>query len=115
MLRLTALLCGLMLTANTLHAENWPNWRGPLNNGISTEKNVPLEWSATENVAWKAPLPGPGGINSRRLGRPHLSDINGQFGGRQRCLPDRAQYTRQRTLASQTRQRNQQSTRRRRK
>jgi len=61
MLRLTALLCGLMLTANTLHAENWPNWRGPLNNGISTEKNVPLEWSATENVAWKAPLPGPAG------------------------------------------------------
>ena len=42
-------------------AENWPNWRGPLNNGISTETNLPTTWSATENVAWKVDLPGSGG------------------------------------------------------
>ena len=42
-------------------ADNWPNWRGPKNDGISHEKNVPVKWSATEHVAWKTPLPGPAG------------------------------------------------------
>ena len=38
-------------------AENWPQWRGPALNGISAEKNLPVRWSKTENVAWKLPLP----------------------------------------------------------
>jgi outer membrane protein assembly factor BamB len=37
--------------------ENWPQWRGPSRNGISTEKNLPLKWSQTENVAWKLAMP----------------------------------------------------------
>jgi len=61
MLRLIACLCGLLLTANVTVAENWPNWRGPLNNGVSTEENVPVEWSEEDNVAWKVDLPGPAG------------------------------------------------------
>src|ERR687897_1063185 len=35
----------------------WPHWRGPSMDGVSTEKNLPTTWSATENVAWKLPLP----------------------------------------------------------
>jgi outer membrane protein assembly factor BamB len=38
-------------------AENWPQWRGPLLNGLSTETNLPARWSKTENVAWKLALP----------------------------------------------------------
>ena len=38
-------------------ADNWPQWRGPLQNGVSREANLPLRWSPTENVAWKLPLP----------------------------------------------------------
>ena len=38
-------------------ADNWPQWRGPLMNGVSREANLPLRWSPTENVAWKLPLP----------------------------------------------------------
>ena len=38
-------------------AENWPHWRGPSANGVSAETNLPVSWSATENVAWKLPLP----------------------------------------------------------
>jgi outer membrane protein assembly factor BamB len=38
-------------------AENWPLWRGPHDNGISQEKNLPVEWSETKNIAWKLPLP----------------------------------------------------------
>ncbi len=41
-------------------AEDWPGWRGPRLDGTSAEKNLPLRWSATENVAWKTPLPGVG-------------------------------------------------------
>jgi outer membrane protein assembly factor BamB len=40
--------------------ENWPAWRGPRGDGTSLEKNVPVEWSATENVLWKVPIPGKG-------------------------------------------------------
>ncbi|MDB6053962.1 MAG: Serine/threonine protein kinase [Verrucomicrobiales bacterium] len=38
-------------------AENWPSWRGPSENNISQEKNIPLTWSQTENVAWHVSLP----------------------------------------------------------
>ena len=39
-------------------AADWPQFRGPLGNGISTEKNLPIQWSETKNVAWKQDLPG---------------------------------------------------------
>jgi hypothetical protein len=39
---------------------NWPQWRGPAGQGISPEQDLPAEWSATENVAWKTPIPGRG-------------------------------------------------------
>lgn len=44
-----------------LQAENWPSWRGPLGNGISTETDLATSWSTTENVAWRVPLPGQAG------------------------------------------------------
>jgi len=40
--------------------QSWPQWRGPDNNGISKAKNLPTEWSADKNVAWKLALPGKG-------------------------------------------------------
>ena len=30
---------------------------GPSLNGVSAEKNLPVRWSKTENVAWKLALP----------------------------------------------------------
>ncbi len=41
-----------------LRAENWPQFRGPTGQGISSEKGLPLQWNATENVAWKTEIPG---------------------------------------------------------
>jgi outer membrane protein assembly factor BamB len=38
-------------------ADNWPQWRGPFLNGISSEKNLPTHWSTEENVTWKIALP----------------------------------------------------------
>jgi outer membrane protein assembly factor BamB len=47
--------------AATLSAENWPQWRGPALNGVSTEKGLPLKWNEHENIAWKLPMPGRSG------------------------------------------------------
>lgn len=41
-------------------AGEWPSWRGPAGDGVSTETSVPLRWSAGENIAWKTPIPGKG-------------------------------------------------------
>ena len=51
-----SLLTLLSLGSSAL-AENWPQWRGPQLNGISGEKNLPVKWSTTENIAWKLPMP----------------------------------------------------------
>ena len=45
----------------TVSAENWPAWRGPAMNGISTEAGLPIKWSTEENIAWKLPMPGRSG------------------------------------------------------
>lgn len=60
---LRAVVCGLMLACGSSfsQAENWPQWRGPDSNGISGETGIATTWSRTENVAWRLPLPGPGG------------------------------------------------------
>lgn len=41
-------------------AENWPQWRGPGGQGISTETQLPTEWQPDRNIAWKVALPGTG-------------------------------------------------------
>jgi outer membrane protein assembly factor BamB len=50
------LLCLAVVTL----AEDWPGWRGPASQGVSTELGLPVHWSATESVAWKVPLEGAG-------------------------------------------------------
>jgi outer membrane protein assembly factor BamB len=41
-------------------AEEWPGWRGPRGDGTSFEKYVPIHWSKTDNIVWKADVPGKG-------------------------------------------------------
>jgi len=54
-------VCLLTLSAAlSAMAVNWPSWRGPEGTGVSSEQNLPLKWSADENVRWHVPLPGPG-------------------------------------------------------
>ena len=51
------LLVVSILTANSF-ADNWQQWRGTHNDGISTETEAPIQWSQTENIKWRLPLPG---------------------------------------------------------
>jgi outer membrane protein assembly factor BamB len=39
--------------------DNWPYWRGPAADGMAAG-DAPLQWSDTQNVKWKADIPGRG-------------------------------------------------------
>jgi outer membrane protein assembly factor BamB len=56
---MTALACSLLLVVSSQADESWPEFRGPTRQGHATGP-VPLHWSATSNVVWKAPVPGQG-------------------------------------------------------
>ncbi len=55
-------LLAFLLTLATMvgRAEDWPQFRGPTGQGHSTERELPLEWSESRNVRWKAPVAGRG-------------------------------------------------------
>jgi outer membrane protein assembly factor BamB len=48
------------MAAAQVSPDDWPQFRGPGGLGVSAAKGLPTTWSATENVVWKAALPGPG-------------------------------------------------------
>jgi outer membrane protein assembly factor BamB len=50
----------LLLAVASLRADNWPAWRGPNADGHCAERDLPLKWSAEENVLWKVDLPDKG-------------------------------------------------------
>ena len=42
-------------------ATDWPEWRGPTRDGIAAPGQAPpAEWNETNNVLWKAQIPGAG-------------------------------------------------------
>jgi outer membrane protein assembly factor BamB len=47
----------LLGTIAAPRAENWPQWRGPSLDGVSSEKNLPVHWSKTESITWKLAMP----------------------------------------------------------
>ena len=58
MLKLILIL--LLAACGSVAAADWPQWRGPNGTGATNETNLPVRWSATENVAWKTPVGGLG-------------------------------------------------------
>ncbi len=61
MLMRMILAVGICLSAQWAQADNWSQWRGPHGNGVSDETSIATKWSKTENILWRAPLPGQGG------------------------------------------------------
>jgi outer membrane protein assembly factor BamB len=49
-------------------AGDWPQFRGPGGTGVADDTGLPVHWGATENVRWKADLPG------RGLSNPIIAD-----------------------------------------
>ncbi len=56
---MTVCLVGL-LSSSAAVAADWPQFRGPLGTGVSTETTAPLQWDAETNIRWRAELPAPG-------------------------------------------------------
>jgi len=54
------LACLLFTVSASLLAEDWPEFRGPTGQGISSEKNLPTEWGPEKNIKWKTAIPGQG-------------------------------------------------------
>src|SRR3569623_1005296 len=50
----------LIVASATCRAEDWPRWRGPEGNAVSSESPLPVDWGPTTNLAWKAAIPGVG-------------------------------------------------------
>ena len=48
------------VTSSAQDKENWTRFRGPNGQGISKATNLPVSWSAEENIAWKTSIPGEG-------------------------------------------------------
>ena len=49
-----------MTVCDLAWAENWTRFRGPNGQGVSSEVDLPVTWSANKNVAWKTSIPGNG-------------------------------------------------------
>lgn len=50
----------LVVLGAGVHAEDWPQFRGPTGQGHSSERGLPLDWSETKNLKWKSSVPGRG-------------------------------------------------------
>jgi outer membrane protein assembly factor BamB len=66
--RFLLILPPLLVIASSAPAADWPQFRGPLGMATSVEKDLPVHWSATENLRWKIDLPG------RGLSNPVIAD-----------------------------------------
>lgn len=53
-------LISIAISFSLLAAAQWPQWRGPGGQGVSSETGLAAEWSATKNIAWKAAIAGTG-------------------------------------------------------
>lgn len=53
-------LLPVLLAITHLQGADWPQFRGPTADGVTTDTNLPLTWSEKENLVWRTELPGPG-------------------------------------------------------
>jgi len=56
----TLLIAVPCASAASAAEQYWGQWRGPQANGVAPHADPPTAWSETQNVRWKAPLPGGG-------------------------------------------------------
>jgi outer membrane protein assembly factor BamB len=47
----------MVLSGLMVRAADWPAWRGATGIGVCSERALPVQWSATDNVRWRVALP----------------------------------------------------------
>lgn len=50
----------VLVSSGLLLAGDWPEFRGPTGQGVSTAKDVPVEWDLETNIVWRTELAGDG-------------------------------------------------------
>ena len=58
--KIFCLLVTLTVFSHPTHGENLTRFRGDNGQGISNETQLPVSWTAAENVHWKTQIPGNG-------------------------------------------------------
>lgn len=71
------------ICAGDVTAGDWPQFRGPSGQGHAEVKTLPLQWSESDNIAWKVETPGEGWSSPVLVGgRLYLTGAaQGQDGG----------------------------------
>lgn len=70
----------------TVHAADWPAFRGPDGQGAAGDTQAPTVWSTDANIVWKTPLPRPGNGSPIVVGDRLLVTSAEDADGRQRSL-----------------------------
>lgn len=65
---LTLALCLTTALQTSVTARDWTQFRGPGGLGVSDETNLPVTWSDSNNLVWRASLPGYGASSPVALG-----------------------------------------------
>ena len=60
LINIATLGCLIIMSVQSVSAQNWPQWRGPQATGAALSGDPPLEWSEQKNVRWKIRLSGTG-------------------------------------------------------
>ena len=55
--RQTYAIISLLLLTCTVACADWPQFRGPNGNGHVSSSSLPVNWSETQNITWKTPIP----------------------------------------------------------
>src|SRR5262245_60601902 len=50
----------ILYLATPVHAEEWPEFRGPTGQGIVSKGELPTTWGKHKHIAWKQAIPGKG-------------------------------------------------------
>lgn len=76
-----ALLLPALFSMPLTAGENpWASFRGPAGQGVDPSAKPPLQWSQTNNIAWKIAIPGPGASSPIVWGdRVYLTCYSGFF------------------------------------
>jgi outer membrane protein assembly factor BamB len=53
-------VAAFLTVSSPLQADNWPQWRGPHGQGVSSETALPRQWSPSSKIAWKVAIAGRG-------------------------------------------------------
>ena len=70
----------LAIAALLLTGADWKRFRGPAASGVSEETGLPVKWSGSDGVVWKAELPGFGASSPITLGDQVFVTSYGGYG-----------------------------------